>query len=76
MENPQTPTTKDHDLLIEISTKLDLYISQSNLIIQDHESRLRKMEQTIQKLKGVQWFLGGLGAVFTTIISVIQIFVK
>lgn len=76
MENQQPSPTKDHDLLIEISTKLDLYISQSNTIIQDHEARIRKVEQTIQKLRGAQWILGGLGAIFTTIISVIQIFVK
>lgn len=71
----QTPHPKDHDLLIEISTKLDLYIAQANSMLTDHEQRIRRVEQSIQKLKGAQWVIGGIATLATIIISIVQLFI-
>lgn len=66
--------SKDHDLLIEISTKLDIYILQSNAQLQDHETRIRKVESLAQRLKGAQWIIAGIATLATIIISIVQLF--
>lgn len=44
--------TPDHDLLIELRTKLDGLINSVNTITLDHETRLRGLEQMKWKLIG------------------------
>lgn len=65
------PPSHDHDILIEIKTKLDVYILQSSKTLTDHETRLRRVEQVVQRLKGVQWVIAGLGTLGTIIASLL-----
>lgn len=57
----QTPPQTDHDLLIEIRTTLNLFVSDTTKKVDDHEDRLRAVERKV-------WFASGiatiLGAVF------------
>lgn len=56
-----TKPTNDHDLLIEVNTNvknltstLNTYTQASNTTLNDHETRLRVLEQDNQQLKGSQ----------------------
>lgn len=59
----------DHDLLIRIDTKLDSYIQSSNVILTDHEARLRIVERIVQRVKGIQWLIAIGVPVATAIIT-------
>lgn len=60
MDNPVS-NTNDHDLLIEVNTNvknltatLNTYTQASNTTLNDHETRIRVLEQDNQQLKGSQ----------------------
>jgi hypothetical protein len=56
----------DHDLLIEMNTKLDVALGQ----IKDHEGRMRKVEFKLWSLSGLAALLGaGIGSGLTGIIG-------
>ena len=56
-----TTPTADHDLLIEVNTNvknltssMQAYTSATNQVTQDHEHRIRALENENQQLKGAQ----------------------
>lgn len=48
----------DHDLLVEMNTKLDVMVNN----VGDHEKRIRKVERLLWQATGAASFLGAGGA--------------